>query len=136
MASGDLGRNYQDGEVIIREGDTGDSMYVIQTGTVEIFQTKNGLDVHLSYLREGDFFGEMAVFENEVRSASVRVVGDTRILTIDKVNLLKRINEDPSLAFHMVRHLSHRLRELDSHYTHVTSSDRRNWRTRPKEKKS
>ena len=63
-------------------------MYVIQTGTVEIFQTKNGLDVHLNYLREGDFFGEMAVFENEVRSASVRAVGDTRILTIDKINLL------------------------------------------------
>ena len=130
MRAGNLGKNYQDGDLIVREGDTGDSMYVIQSGTVEIFQTKNGVDVHLNYLKEGDFFGEMSIFEKERRSASVRAVGDIRILTIDKKSFLKRIHEDPSLAFNIIQHLSQRLRQLDSHYTHVTASDRRNWQTR------
>jgi len=130
MKAGDLGKNYHDGDLIVREGDSGDSMYVIQSGTVEIFQTKNGVDVHLNYLKEGDFFGEMAIFEKESRSASVRAVDDTRILTIDKKSFLKRIHEDPSLAFNIIQHLSQRLRQLDSHYTQVTATDRRNWQTR------
>ena len=130
MRAGDLGKNYHNGDLIVREGDAGDSMYVIQSGTVEIFQTRNGVDVHLNYLKEGDFFGEMAIFEKERRSASVRAVNDTRILTIDKKSFLKRIHEDPSLAFNIIQHLSQRLRQLDSHYTYVTATDRRNWQTR------
>ena len=131
MDSGALGRVYQDGEVIIQQGEVGECMYVIQDGTVEIFQTKNGNDIHLNFLKEGDFFGEMAIFEQEVRSASVRAIGDVRILTIDKKNFLKRIHEDPSLAFHIVKTLSNRLRKLDSEHTRIKGSDRRNWDTRP-----
>jgi len=131
MNSGALGKSYQKGDIIIREGDRGDSMYVIQEGTVEVFQERLHKEVHLAYLTEGDFFGEMAIFEREKRSASVRAVEETRILTIDQKNFLKRIHEDPSMAFHIVQNLSNRIRLLDAKHSRIKASDRRNWDKRP-----
>jgi len=131
MKSGELGKLYQDGEIIVREGDKGDCMYVIQKGKVEILQTQNKKDVRLAVLEEGDFFGEMAIFEKEERSATVKALGEVRALTIDKKNFLKRIHEDPSLAFHIVKNMSRRLRDLDSRHTRIRANDRRDWENRP-----
>lgn len=108
----DIGKIYQDGDLIITEGETGDCMYVIQEGEVEVFVTMNGEEIPLAVRRAGDFFGEMALFEREARSASVRAVGAVRILTLDKRNFLSRINADPSLAYRMVQAMSKRIREL------------------------
>jgi CRP-like cAMP-binding protein len=131
MGSGELGKLYQDGEVIVREGDKGDCMYVIQKGKVEIIQTHNEKDVRLAVIEEGDFFGEMAIFEKEERSATVKALGEVRALTIDKKNFLKRIHEDPSLAFHIVENMSRRIRDLDSRHTRIRANDRRDWESRP-----
>ncbi len=131
MKSGALGKSYQKGEVVVREGENGDSMYVIQEGTVEVYQERSNKEIHLAYLSEGDFFGEMAIFEREKRSASVRAVDEARILTIDRKNFLKRIHEDPSLAFHIVQNLSNRIRLLDAKHSQIKASDRRNWDRRP-----
>jgi CRP-like cAMP-binding protein len=114
MRKGVLGKEYQDGEDIVRQGDTGDSMYEILKGKVEVTQERENRQVRLAVLKKGDFFGEMAIFEHEVRSATVRAMGKVQVLTIDKKTLLRRISEDPSLAFRMVEHLSHRIRELDA----------------------
>jgi CRP/FNR family cyclic AMP-dependent transcriptional regulator len=133
MENGALGKVYKDGELIVRQGEKGDCMYVIQEGKVEVFQHKDNKDVHLAFLNEGDFFGEMAIFEKEERSASVRAVDEARILTIDQKNFLRRIHEDPSLAFHIVRNMSQRIRKLDSEHTRIKASDRRNWDKRPDE---
>ncbi len=113
MAMGDLGKSYQDGEFIVREGEAGDHMYVIQAGQVEVIRKDGDGEIRLAVLGEGDFFGEMAIFEREVRSASVRALGGTRVLTVDKKTFLGRINEDPSLAFRIVQTLSRRIRRLD-----------------------
>lgn len=126
----DLGRIYKSDESIIREGEEGDCMYVIQSGTVEIITTKDGKEVQLAELTEGDFFGEMALFEKGVRSSTVRAKGDVRALTVDKTTLLSRIQEDPSMAFHIVQKMSHRLRELNSQLSNIGASDRRNWFSR------
>lgn len=111
--TGALGKVYQDGEVIIRQGEVGDCMYVIQDGQVEVMMEKDGEEVRLAVQDEGDFFGEMAIFENEVRMATVRAVGQARVLTVDKKSFLHRIHEDPSLAYRLVQTMSHRIRELD-----------------------
>jgi CRP-like cAMP-binding protein len=62
--------------------------------------------------QEGELIGEMAIFERHVRSATVRALGEVRVLTVDKKNFLKRIHEDPSLAFRVVQTMSQRVREL------------------------
>jgi len=65
-------------------------------------------------LGKGDFFGEMAIFEHEVRSATIRARGEVRALTVDKRTFLRRITEDPSIAFRIVGRMSRRIRELDA----------------------
>ncbi len=119
MVRGALGKIYKDGEVIIHQGATGDSMYVIQGGRVEVLQhADNGGEQHLAFLERGDFFGEMAVFERETRSATVRAVGEARILRIDKKTLLTRIRDDPLLAVNLLKTMSHRVRELNTEVAH------------------
>ena len=131
MDKGDLGKTYKDGEIIMKEGDKGDCMYVIQSGKVDVIHNKNGREFHLSELGESDFFGEMALFEQEKRSATVRAKGETRILTVDKKTLLRRIHSDPSLAFRIIEKTCSRLRYLDNLYSKIRASDRRQWETRP-----
>jgi len=131
MKSGELGKTFQDGEIIIHQNDVGECMFVIQSGQVEIFQNKNKREVRLATLKSGDFFGEMAIFDHEVRSASVRALGEVRVLTVDKKNFLKRVHEDPSLAYHIVQTMSQRIRHLDAQNTRIKAADRRNWDKRP-----
>jgi CRP-like cAMP-binding protein len=112
--TGVLGTVYQDGQVIVRQGEVGDCMYVIQEGQVEVVTDEDGTEVRLAVLGERDFFGEMAIFEREVRMATVRALGPVRVLTVDKKTFLRRVHKDPSLAYHIVQTLSQRIRELDA----------------------
>jgi CRP/FNR family cyclic AMP-dependent transcriptional regulator len=121
MVRGVLGKDYRDGETIIHQGKTGNSMYVIQAGKVAVVQTTEHGEQHLATLGTGDFFGEMAVFEKEVRSATVRALGDARILKIDKKTLLRRIKEDPLLAVNLLQSMSHRIRDLDARLSRYES---------------
>jgi CRP/FNR family cyclic AMP-dependent transcriptional regulator len=113
MKRSDLGKVFSDGQIIIRQGDPGDFMYEILDGQAEVFQEKEGEEVRLAVLGKGDFFGEMAIFEREKRSATVRARGQVRVLTVDKKILLRRISEDPSLALRILGKMSHRIREMD-----------------------
>ena len=114
MVGGALGKIYADGDFIVRQGESGDCMYVVQGGRVEVIQDSlKGGEQHLAFLNAGDFFGEMAVFEKETRSASVRAKGEARVLRIDKKALLTRIREDPLLAVNLLKTMSHRIRHLN-----------------------
>ena len=129
-----LGRLYKDGKTIIKQGEAGDCMYVIQSGKATVVQSKNGKEVKVAVLGEGDFFGEMALFESKIRSATVRSNGDVRVLTVDKKTLLLRIQEDPSMAFHIMQTTIDRLRKLTDQVSHIKANDRRDWDSRPKNK--
>ena len=107
-----LGKQYQDGEVIVRQGEAGNCMYVIQEGTVEVVAVSNGQETFLRELGPNDFFGEMALFEQATRTATIRSKGPSRVLTVDKKSLLGGIHDDPSLAFRLVQTMSHRIRDL------------------------
>ncbi len=112
MTSGALGKIYHAGEVIIRQGDVGDTMFVIQEGRVEVILEKDGREIPLMEHGEGAFFGEMAIFDRDVRSATVRALSEARILTVDRKNFMRRVHADPSLAFRLVETMSRRIREL------------------------
>ncbi len=113
MAKGDLGKRYQDGENLCREGDPGEHMFVIQQGQVEVIVRHDGRETSLAVLGPGSIIGEMAIFEREPRSATVRARGEVLALTVDKKNLLRRVAEDPTLAFRLIQTLSGRVRELN-----------------------
>ena len=115
MGQGALGAVYKNGDVIVRQGELGDCMYVVQSGEVEVVQATNGGEHRLAILGTGDFFGEMSVFEKEVRSATVRAHGEARALKVDKRTLLRRIKEDPLLAVNLLQTMSQRIRDLNVH---------------------
>ena len=107
-----LGRVYRAGETIIRQGESGDSMFVIQSGSVEILREGDGHEVFIVQLDEGEFFGEMAMFQDNVRTTTARAVTDTRLLTVDRQLLVQKVHEDPSLAFRMINRMAARITEL------------------------
>jgi CRP/FNR family cyclic AMP-dependent transcriptional regulator len=119
MSKGELGRVYQDGEYVIREGEVADCMFVIQEGQVEVLTGPEGARVRLAVRGPGEFIGEMAIFERQARSADVRAKGTARVLTVDKKNFLRRIHEDPTLAFRLVESMSRRIRELSEEVTRL-----------------
>ena len=114
MKTGELGKTYQDGEAIIRQGEPGDRMYVIQSGCAAVIAQIGGKEIHIANLNAGDIFGEMALFDKEVRSATVRAVGEARLLSIDRQGFLRRVNEDPSLAYRILQQMSARLRKMNT----------------------
>ena len=127
MLTGDLGRLYQDGDIVIRQGEIGNCMYVIQDGQVEVFIQDGDKEVQLAILNEGEFFGEMAIIDREVRTASVRARGVTRLITVDKKNFLRNIHEDPTIALRLAEVLTKRIRELNAEISRLESAlDRKN----------
>ncbi len=114
MTAGELGTKFKSGEAIVNQGETGDCLYVIQDGEVEVVQDRDGSEVRLAVLGKSDFFGEGGLFEKEKRSATVRALGNARVLTVDRKTLLRRIQEDPTLAYRIIETLSSRIRELNT----------------------
>lgn len=114
MKSNQLGKSFRAGEMLFRQGDLGDCMYVLQAGEVEVLKREKGKEAVVDILKAGEIFGEMAIIERETRSASVRAVTPVRVLTIDKRTFLRRVHEDPTLALNVLTTMSKRIRKLDA----------------------
>lgn len=113
VSSAAFGRFYEDGEIISRQGETADGLYVVQDGTVEIVAEDGATEVVLRSAGRNEILGEMAIFGGGgVRSATMRSKGRSRVLTLDRRNFMRRMSEDPSLAFSMIEIMGHRVREL------------------------
>lgn len=116
MKESELGKLYKDGEIICREGDEGDSMYVLQAGKVEIIKKVSDGELSMRTLNAGELFGEMALFDRMPRSATVRAVGEARVLSIDKKGFFSRASKDPTLAFNILESMSKRIRILNDEF--------------------
>jgi CRP-like cAMP-binding protein len=113
MADGALGKEYDDGEIICRQGERGECMYVVQSGRARVLREETSGETAIGELMAGDIFGEMAIFDKQPRSATIRAQGATRVLTLDRRAFLRRVHEDPSLAFEILKKMSQRIRTLD-----------------------
>lgn len=116
MKESELGRVYEHGEVIFREGDAGDRLYVIQTGKVKITKQTPSGKLLISILESGEIFGEMALFDKLPRSATAVAEGEARLLGIDKTKFFQTISRDPTLAFRFLESMSKRIRRLDDKF--------------------
>ncbi|MBC8555587.1 MAG: cyclic nucleotide-binding domain-containing protein [Candidatus Brocadiales bacterium] len=117
---GSLGKDYKDGDIIFKENSIGKEMYIILTGRVTVIKEKGDVETTLATLEEGDFFGEMSLFDNSPRSATVKALGDVKLLEINQKNFLKKISRDPSLAFRMLEKMSERIRITDEKILNCT----------------
>jgi F420-non-reducing hydrogenase small subunit len=118
-----FGSFYDRGAVVFRQGDPGDTMYIIQSGAAEVCQLQDGREVVLALLEKGDFFGEMALIDERPRSATVTVIQPTRLLPLTKTSMLKRIRQDPGVAFHLIKALSHRIEQATNRLRNMVEDD-------------
>jgi putative methionine-R-sulfoxide reductase with GAF domain len=119
MKDSELGRVYSEGEVIFKEGDEGDRMYVVQSGKVKITKKTASGEIAIAALEKGEIFGEMALFDRLPRSATAKAIGETRILSIDKEKLFRTIDRDPTLIFRTIESMSKRLRKLNEEFARL-----------------
>ena len=110
-------RHFSDAQVIFQEGDPGDGMYLVRTGAVQIsaLVSKDQRQV-LTKLPPGEVFGEMAVLDDQPRSASASAVGDTSVFFIPRETLRELAQELPAVALRFMQEISGRLREFNRHY--------------------
>lgn len=105
---------YDDGVVIMEEGDPGSVLYIVWEGEVEIFQRIDDEERPLTTFRPGEFFGEMALLENRPRSASARAIGRTHLLVISREDLFAILQRIPRLLWALAKEMSLRLRRTDT----------------------
>ncbi len=104
--------HFAKGQTIFSEGDVGDDMFIIKAGEVEITRTVGGKVRRLAVLEDGDFFGEMAVLEEEPRMASARAMTDCDLLRIDGSTFDQMVRHNPEIPIRMLRKLCRRLRQV------------------------
>jgi F420-non-reducing hydrogenase small subunit len=118
-----LGTRYESGEVIFRQGDVGDAMFIIQSGAVEVSKTHEGREMSVSVLEKGDFFGEMALFQAERRTATIIAIRPTRLLSLTRAALLEKTRRDPGVAFHFLKQLILKIQNRDRQLRQLVSND-------------
>lgn len=111
--SGLFGMRCEKGTVIFREGEDGETMYIIQSGAVEISRDKRGEKAVLAILEEGDFFGEMALVDRHVRSATATAVSPCRLLACTRSSIMERIRRDPGVVMHLLSTLCRRIADTN-----------------------
>lgn len=91
------------GEVLFRVGEAGDSMFIVQSGAVELFvKDTAGQKIVLHTAQPGDFFGELSLLDGGSRTASATSVQDTTLLTLDRDDLLQLFRKRPDAALDML----------------------------------
>ncbi|MGH8095599.1 MAG: ATP-binding protein [Chthoniobacterales bacterium] len=115
------------GEIIFREGDPGDLLYLVGAGSVKISKSgRGGEQETLGYIQPGNFFGEMALLDGQPRSAMATAVGATLLGTVDEPTFQHILELAPSrLHMNFLRSVTERLRSVNSHFiTEVMRSER------------
>src|SRR5512140_596305 len=108
-----FGREFHAGDVLFREGEKGEVMYVIQSGLVQVLKRVGDEERPLATLGRGEFLGEMAILNGKPRTASAVVVEDAKCLVIDGKTLESMIAKNPEIAMRLVKKLAKRLDAAD-----------------------
>lgn len=111
--------------IIFHEGDYGDTLYIIKAGRIKIAKISiDGREKTLTILQVGDFFGEMAIFDNLPRSASAEAIDhEVRLLSTSKSDFERLIHENPSIALMIMRDLTRRIRQVNQQVEDLAFKD-------------
>lgn len=109
-----FGRDFEAGEVLFREGDPGDTMFVIQSGTVRISKRVGVREKTLAVLGMGEFVGEMAILNGKARTATATVVTPAKCLTISAKTLESMVAKNAEIAMRLIKKLAKRLDAADA----------------------
>ena len=115
-------REEPSGTPLFYRGDPGDAMYLIETGRVRIsVKDADGHDATLAEFRDGEFFGEMAILDEQPRSADATIVADTRLAVLSRDDFRAFLHKNPDIALGMLTAMTYRLRRTDELLRHRVS---------------
>jgi CRP-like cAMP-binding protein len=107
-------RSYPRGSVILFEDDPGDALFIVRVGRVKVVLVgEDGREVILGVLGVGEHFGELALIDDQPRSAHVIATEDSSLLVLRRDDFRRRVEETPSVAWALMQELSRRLRKAD-----------------------
>lgn len=104
-----FGRTVQPGEVLFREGEPGDVMFVIREGVVRITKASNDADKTIAVLGPGEFFGEMSILNDKPRSATAVVEEEAKLLVIHGRTFEQMVKGNAEIAVRLIKKLAQRL---------------------------
>src|SRR5918999_914451 len=102
------------GQLVLQEGDPGDSLYIVVDGELEVTKRHGSQEVLLAVYKAGQFFGEMALLEQAPRSASVRTLRESRLLLISRTAFQTLLSCSPSAPLKILHTVTSRLRSTES----------------------
>jgi CRP-like cAMP-binding protein len=102
------------GEIVAREGDIGESLYIVKEGSLRILKEKDGTPYTLKNLRAGECFGVYGIFADKPRSAGAIANERTLLFEIRRNEFKKVLISNPEIAYNIVENLSERLNEMDN----------------------
>lgn len=109
--------------VVFKEGDPGDALYIVKSGKVQILKrTGSGVDSVLATLGANAVIGDMAVIDDQPRSASVATVSDTTFLIITKTDFKTLLANVPEISFQILKLMTERLRTTNIHLKELEAS--------------
>ena len=113
LTASSVTRSYPKNTVIINENDHADSLYLIESGRVKVYcSDKNGKEFIMNTLTTGDHFGELALLDDDKRSASVRTMEKSNFCIIYKEDFNQVLTQQPNIAKTLIRNLTRRVRKL------------------------
>src|SRR5438094_8237754 len=117
-------RHYDKGDTIFAYGDAGDALYIVRSGSVEVFvENTEGEKIILAENLPGDLFGEISLMDGGARTATAVAIDDAELLTLDRADLLELITQHPHAAMDLLTVMGRRLRATDEMLrTHVTGN--------------
>ena len=118
LADVSVPRRWTAGEVVFREGDEGDTCYVIRTGTARVTRNhSDGRAITLAELHRGHIFGELAMWGGETRSATVEALEDTTAVALLAADMRRLLAARPEIAVKLLGELAARLRAANERIT-------------------
>jgi CRP-like cAMP-binding protein len=118
-----LTRTIPRGQVIFREGDAGNTMFVIRTGRVRISKHVRGGEKTFAVLGPGEFFGEMAILNGKPRTATATAVDDVALLELDADRFESMVSKQAEIAVRFIQKLARRLEDADALIAILTKRD-------------
>jgi len=124
IASKMVSRDYQKGQMILLEESTGETFFIMTSGTVKVTRlSDDGREVILALLGESDFFGEMSLLDGEGRSANIVANEDSQVMTLSRRDFLECLETYPKIAISLLEELAVRLRKSDQQIESLSLSD-------------
>lgn len=117
---------FKAGDIVFSQGEKGSSMYIVQSGAVQIYlpnADKDSPPVVLKDLRTGEYFGELAIFDDKPRSASVRSLVDTVLLELTRDELGEHLGRSKTAAMTILAEMAERLRETNAMLSQRATKD-------------